>query len=65
MAFQFSICYVEFEPQHKFIEKCKWGASTILPEIEKAREVRAELAAEALNHVPGSTISGDAVWPKF
>eukprot|EP00268_Persea_americana_P041781 TRINITY_DN4176_c0_g1_i1.p1 TRINITY_DN4176_c0_g1~~TRINITY_DN4176_c0_g1_i1.p1 ORF type:complete len:787 (+),score=151.63 TRINITY_DN4176_c0_g1_i1:146-2506(+) len=47
--------------KHKFIEKCKWGASTILLKIEKAREVRAELATEALNHVPGSSISGDAL----
>lgn len=29
--------------------------------IEKAREVRAELATEALNHAPGSSISGDAL----
>ncbi|KAL5987888.1 hypothetical protein ACLOJK_035644 [Asimina triloba] len=33
--------------KHKLIEKCKWGASTILPKIEKARQIRATMAAQA------------------
>ncbi|XP_058081796.1 serine/threonine-protein kinase 1 isoform X2 [Magnolia sinica] len=43
--------------KHKFIEKCKWGASSILPKIEKARQIRATMAAQAHNHVPESTLS--------
>ncbi|XP_068657269.1 serine/threonine-protein kinase 1 [Aristolochia californica] len=35
--------------KHKFIEKCKWGASLMLQKIEKARQIRAEMAAQALN----------------
>lgn len=36
---------------HKFIEKCKGTASSMLPQIEKARRVRAEMAAQAANYV--------------
>ncbi|KAG9439153.1 hypothetical protein H6P81_019318 [Aristolochia fimbriata] len=34
--------------KHKFIDKCKWGASLMLPKIEKARRIRAEMAAQAI-----------------
>ncbi|OVA00826.1 Protein kinase domain [Macleaya cordata] len=43
--------------KHKFIEKCKWGASSMLPKIEKARQIRVSMAAEAQN-IPADT-SGD------
>ncbi|KAK9115998.1 hypothetical protein Sjap_014945 [Stephania japonica] len=36
--------------KHKFIEKCKWGASSMLPKIEKARHIRASIAAQAQVH---------------
>ncbi|KAF5185784.1 kinase superfamily protein, partial [Thalictrum thalictroides] len=35
--------------KHKFIEKCKWGASAMLPKIEKARQMRALVDAQAHN----------------
>lgn len=34
---------------HKFIEKCKGTASSMLPQIEKARVIKTELAAQAAN----------------
>lgn len=37
--------------KHKFIEKCKWGASAMLPKIEKARQMRALMEAQARNQV--------------
>lgn len=45
---------------HKFIEKCKGTASSMLPQIEKARRIRAEMAAQAANYVQeqGTTSSG-------
>ncbi|KAJ0980160.1 hypothetical protein J5N97_008415 [Dioscorea zingiberensis] len=33
--------------KHKFIEKCSWGASKMLPKIKKARHIRAAIAAQA------------------
>ncbi|XWS34204.1 hypothetical protein CRYUN_Cryun21dG0020400 [Craigia yunnanensis] len=42
--------------KHKFIEKCKSGASVMLPKIEKAKQIRAAMAQEAQNLAP--TISG-------
>ncbi|KAF6171410.1 hypothetical protein GIB67_009551 [Kingdonia uniflora] len=45
--------------KHKFIEKCKWGAYAMLPKIQKARQVRASMAAEVHNHVPATNIPED------
>ncbi|XP_010260485.1 PREDICTED: serine/threonine-protein kinase dst1 [Nelumbo nucifera] len=47
--------------KHKFIEKCKWGASAMLPKIEKARQIRASMAVQAQNHALGTSISGDGL----
>ncbi|PIA63115.1 hypothetical protein AQUCO_00200856v1 [Aquilegia coerulea] len=44
--------------KHKFIEKCKWGASAMLPKIEKARQMRALADAQAQNQVPGTNFLG-------
>ncbi|XP_065860591.1 serine/threonine-protein kinase 1 [Euphorbia lathyris] len=33
--------------KHKFIEKCKYGASAMLPRIEKARQARESMALQA------------------
>ncbi|KAI3976718.1 hypothetical protein MKX01_008576 [Papaver californicum] len=41
--------------KHKFIGKCKWGASSMLPKIEKARQIRITMAVQA----PEMDISGD------
>jgi hypothetical protein len=53
---------------HKFIEKCKGTASSMLPQIEKARRIRAEMAAQAANYVQeqGTASSGGqyASWEK-
>ncbi|KAG8654231.1 germinal center kinase 1 isoform X2 [Manihot esculenta] len=38
--------------KHKLIEKCKCGASAMLPKIEKARQIRASMALQAQNLVP-------------
>lgn len=44
--------------KHKFIEKCKCGASAMFPKIEKARQIRASMALQA--HLdPESSVSGD------
>ncbi|XVE91741.1 hypothetical protein REPUB_Repub01dG0037200 [Reevesia pubescens] len=42
--------------KHKFIEKCKFGASVMLPKIEKAKQIRAVMAQQAQTLAP--TISG-------
>ncbi|KAL5759351.1 hypothetical protein ACOSQ2_018189 [Xanthoceras sorbifolium] len=44
--------------KHKFIERCKCGASAMLPKIEKSRQIRASMAQEAENVVPD--VSDDA-----
>lgn len=49
--------------QHKFIEKCKWGASAMLPKIEKARQMRALMAAQAQNQVSETNFLG--VWFQY
>ncbi|XP_026386493.1 germinal center kinase 1-like isoform X2 [Papaver somniferum] len=41
--------------KHKFIGKCKWGASSMLPKIGKARQIRITMAA----HAPPVDVSGD------
>ncbi|XP_031479622.1 serine/threonine-protein kinase 1 isoform X2 [Nymphaea colorata] len=33
--------------KHKFIEKCKWGAYIMLPKIERAKQIKAAIAAQA------------------
>nr|XP_023894961.1 serine/threonine-protein kinase 24-like [Quercus suber] len=43
--------------KHKFIEKCKFGPSAMLPMIEKAKEFRASMAFQAQNLAP--TLPGD------
>ncbi|CAK9142429.1 unnamed protein product [Ilex paraguariensis] len=45
--------------KHKFIEKCKNGASAMLPKIEKARQIRASMALQAQNITSGPSIAGD------
>lgn len=40
--------------KHKFIEKSKYGASAMLPKIEKAKQVRAQLAQQAQAVAPNS-----------
>ncbi|MBA0613363.1 hypothetical protein Godav_013808 [Gossypium davidsonii] len=54
--------------KHKFIEKCKCGASVMLPKIEKAKRIRAAMAQQAqtiaptipgLNPPEGSNLNGD------
>ncbi|CAL9772231.1 unnamed protein product [Musa acuminata subsp. burmannicoides] len=40
--------------KHKFIEKCNWGASKMLPKIKKARQIRAAMAAQTQNQQSGS-----------
>ncbi|RVW42182.1 Retrovirus-related Pol polyprotein from transposon RE1 [Vitis vinifera] len=45
---------------HKFIEKCKCGASAMLPKIEKARQIRASMALQAQSLARITSISGDA-----
>ncbi|KAM3707003.1 hypothetical protein ACB098_03G192300 [Castanea mollissima] len=44
--------------KHKFIEKCKFGPSAMLPKIEKAKEFRASMAFQAQNLAP--TLPGDS-----
>lgn len=40
--------------KHKFIEKSKYGASAMLPKIEKAKQIRAQLAQQAQTVAPSS-----------
>ncbi|XP_010923631.1 serine/threonine-protein kinase 1 [Elaeis guineensis] len=40
--------------KHKFIEKCNWGASKMLPKIKKARQIRAAMAAQPQNQLPAT-----------
>ncbi|KAL7132678.1 hypothetical protein ABFS83_12G090600 [Erythranthe nasuta] len=44
--------------KHKFIEKCRSGASMMLPKIEKAKIIRATMAVEA------EDVSSDATLPR-
>ncbi|KAI3733771.1 hypothetical protein L6452_13227 [Arctium lappa] len=43
--------------KHKFMEKCKIGASAMLPKLERAKQNRASMALEAEN-VPAETVPG-------
>ncbi|GLU16912.1 hypothetical protein SLE2022_333170 [Rubroshorea leprosula] len=38
--------------KHKFIEKCKYGASTMLPKIEKAKQIRVAMSMHAQTAAP-------------
>ncbi|KAJ9187376.1 hypothetical protein P3X46_002837 [Hevea brasiliensis] len=49
--------------KHKLIEKCKCGASAMLPKIEKARQIRASMALQAQNLAP--VVSEPPVGPKL
>ncbi|KAI3467230.1 hypothetical protein Pfo_023893 [Paulownia fortunei] len=42
--------------KHKFIEKCRNGASTMLPKIEKAKQIRASMASQAQDIVSDTTL---------
>ncbi|XP_031100582.1 serine/threonine-protein kinase 3-like [Ipomoea triloba] len=44
--------------KHKFIEKCKSGASVMLPKIEKAKQIRSSMALEAQNIVQEPLLPG-------
>ncbi|CAM6101688.1 unnamed protein product [Calypogeia fissa] len=50
--------------EHKFIERCKGSARSMLPRIEKARAIKAEMAAQALsyNQEEGTASSGGGQW---
>ncbi|XP_074328495.1 serine/threonine-protein kinase 1 isoform X1 [Apium graveolens] len=45
--------------KHKFIEKCKIGASIMLPKLEKAKQVRALMVLEAQTIASGTFVPGD------
>ncbi|KAK2967791.1 hypothetical protein RJ640_008011 [Escallonia rubra] len=47
--------------KHKFIEKCKNGASAMLPKIEKAKQIKASIALEEENIASGITLQGDGL----
>ncbi|XP_050237052.1 serine/threonine-protein kinase 1 [Mercurialis annua] len=49
--------------KHKFIEKCKYGASSMLPKIEKARQIRTSMALQAQNAVSEESESPE--YPKL
>ncbi|KAJ6835344.1 serine/threonine-protein kinase PAK 3 [Iris pallida] len=42
--------------KHKFIEKCIWGASKMLPKIKKATQLRVAMAAQAPNELSGTEL---------
>ncbi|KAG6547084.1 hypothetical protein Mapa_011335 [Marchantia paleacea] len=50
--------------QHKFIEKCKGTAMSMLPRIERARAIKVEMAAQQLayNQEQGTASSGGGQW---
>ncbi|PON79712.1 Serine/threonine protein kinase [Parasponia andersonii] len=50
--------------KHKFIEKCKYGSSAMLPKIEEARKVRASMALEVQNLAPVVPVDSTLVVPK-
>uniref|UniRef100_A0A2P2L7U6 Serine/threonine protein kinase n=2 Tax=Rhizophora mucronata TaxID=61149 RepID=A0A2P2L7U6_RHIMU len=45
--------------KHKFIEKCKVGASAMLPKIEEAKHIRASMALQAQNPTVGPKLNQD------
>ncbi|CAI9096450.1 OLC1v1032604C1 [Oldenlandia corymbosa var. corymbosa] len=46
--------------KHKFIERCKSGASTMLPKIEKAKQIRETMALQAQNVTSDPALQGDS-----
>lgn len=48
--------------KHKFIEKCKGAAASMLPKIEIARQTKIEMAAHAFTQGPGTSSSGGGQW---
>ncbi|KAL0336551.1 UNVERIFIED_CONTAM: Serine/threonine-protein kinase dst1 [Sesamum radiatum] len=42
--------------KHKFIEKCRSGASTMVPKIEKAKQIRASMASQTQDIAPDATL---------
>lgn len=48
--------------KHKFIEKCKGAAASMLPKIEIARQKKIEMAAHAFTQGPGTSSSGGGQW---
>lgn len=48
--------------KHKFIEKCKGEAASMLPKIEIARQTKIEMAAQAFTQGPGTSSSGGGQW---
>ncbi|CAK9325837.1 unnamed protein product [Citrullus colocynthis] len=47
--------------KHKFIEKCRCGASAMLPKIEKARKIRTLMAQQAHSIAPDASGDGTIV----
>ncbi|KAL3830608.1 hypothetical protein ACJIZ3_019410 [Penstemon smallii] len=45
--------------KHKFIEKCRSGASTMLPRIEKAKQIRASMALQSKDIALDATVPRD------
>ncbi|XP_073126570.1 serine/threonine-protein kinase 1-like [Henckelia pumila] len=45
--------------KHKFIEKCKSGASAMLQKIVKAKQIRASMDVQACNIESGTIVSRD------
>nr|KAJ0186856.1 hypothetical protein LSAT_V11C900486790 [Lactuca sativa] len=50
------VIYTLHLKQHIFIEKCKYGASAMLPKIEKAKINRVAMALEEEENVASKTI---------
>eukprot|EP00252_Welwitschia_mirabilis_P020642 TRINITY_DN5098_c0_g1_i1.p1 TRINITY_DN5098_c0_g1~~TRINITY_DN5098_c0_g1_i1.p1 ORF type:complete len:845 (-),score=180.37 TRINITY_DN5098_c0_g1_i1:386-2920(-) len=48
--------------RHKFIEKCKVTATSMLPKIEKAKQIKLDMATQVYNVCPGTSSSGGGQW---
>ncbi|XP_021910190.1 serine/threonine-protein kinase dst1-like [Carica papaya] len=51
--------------KHKFIEKCKSGASAMFPKIEKAKKIRASMATQSQSVAPSESGNIPAIGPKL
>ncbi|XP_031267167.1 serine/threonine-protein kinase 3 isoform X1 [Pistacia vera] len=51
--------------KHKFVERCKCGASAMFPKIEKARRIRASMAQQEQNLAPEISGTTAPVGPKL
>ncbi|GLT75050.1 hypothetical protein SLA2020_468030 [Shorea laevis] len=51
--------------KHKFIEKCKYGASTMLPKIEKAKQIRVAMSLQAQTVAPSVLEDNSLAGPKL